>query len=261
MTSIKKNIFCLLFLSTFFLAHSQLVQVEYQQIFENSSINLNKKYDFILTDSLSIYLEQDSKSSKKENNNAYNQKTYDLDFGDKENPNIYYSQKKNLYFQETFFGESLKIKENELGNKWKIIDSTKNIANYKCKLATKEFRGRKYFVWYTNDIPTTFGPWKFKGIGGLILEARDEKNEFKLIALQINSIDDKKSSKEKNLISKVHNLFNNEKKILTIDELRTFIEEKNQIILNRIKQQLPRGTASPKLNSDCDECDDSLENY
>ena len=260
MNKIKLSFFGILFFSSL-IAHSQVIKVEYEQIFQNTSINLIKKYDFILTDSLAIYIEQDSKSSKKNENNAYNQKTYNLQFGNKENSNIYVSKKDSLYFQETFFGKALKIKEDKFDNKWKIIDSTKNIANYKCKLATKEFRGRKYFVWYTNDIPTIFGPWKLNGTGGLILEARDERNEFKLYALKINSIDKKNSSAFENLIDNLDNQFKAENKLVSISELKKFIEEKNQIILNRIKQQLPRGIANLKLSSNCDECNESLEKY
>lgn len=256
-----KNSFLGIFFLCSFLAQSQLIKIEYEQIFQNSSISLNKKYDFVLTDSLAIYIEQNSKSSEKKDENLYNQKTYNLQFGNKEKSNIYVSKKDSLFFQETFFGEALKIKEDKFDNNWKIIDSTKNIANYKCKLATREFRGRRYFVWYTNDIPTTFGPWKLNGTGGLILEARDEKGEFKLYALKINTIDKKNSIAFRNLINKADNLFKQENELISIAELKKFIEEKNQIILNRIKQQLPRGIANPKLSSDCDECDESLEKY
>lgn len=259
MNKFKQLVFSFLVIITF-RTHSQVIKVEYEQIFKNASINLSKKYDFILTDSLSIYLEKSSKSDKNENE-TYNHKTYNLQLGTKESSNIYVSKKDKLYFQETFFGEALKVKEDKFNNKWLLIDSTKNIANYKCKLASKEFRGRKYFVWYTNDVPTTFGPWKLNGVDGLILEARDEKNEFKLYALKINYIDKKNSSVHKNLINRLNNLFESEKKLFTIEELKKFIDEKNQIILNRIKQQLPRGVANPKLSSNCDECDDHLEKY
>lgn len=55
---------------------------------------------------------------------------------------------------------------------WKIYDdSTKFLLHYKCHLATTNFRGRLWKVWYAEDIPIPLGPWKFFGLPGLILEA------------------------------------------------------------------------------------------
>jgi len=50
------------------------------------------------------------------------------------------------------------------------VSKTKNIAGYDCLPATLNFRGSVFLAYYTPDIPTTFGPWKFSGLPGLILE-------------------------------------------------------------------------------------------
>jgi GLPGLI family protein len=55
--------------------------------------------------------------------------------------------------------------------KWRILDSQKDILGYNCTKAVAEFRGSKIFAWFADDIPISFGPWKFKGLPGLILEA------------------------------------------------------------------------------------------
>ena len=260
MIRIKQYFFCLFFLKVLVI-YSQTIEINYEQSFQNSSINLYKKYDLVLTDSLSIYIERESKSGNKNEGNVYNQKTYNLELGNKMNSNVYVNKRDGFYFLETFFGQALEIKEDVFKNNWQMIDSTKYIADYECKLATKEFRGRKFFAWYTNQIPTTFGPWKLNGLGGLILEARDSNSEFKLNALKIKSIDTSTDTLYNALINKINVLFENEKEILTIDKLKEFIDNKNQIILNRIKQQLPRGVSTPKLSSNCEECNDSLEKY
>lgn len=52
---------------------------------------------------------------------------------------------------------------------WTLGDRTREILGYPCRLATCRFRGRDYEAWYTEDIPLGIGPWKFRGLPGLIL--------------------------------------------------------------------------------------------
>lgn len=55
---------------------------------------------------------------------------------------------------------------------WKISNETKTILGFPCKKATATFRGRKYTAWYTEDIAVSQGPWKLRGLPGLILAAK-----------------------------------------------------------------------------------------
>lgn len=57
--------------------------------------------------------------------------------------------------------------------KWQIQDEWKEIAGYKVRKATCDFRGRSYVAWYAPDVPVPDGPWKFCGLPGLILEVYD----------------------------------------------------------------------------------------
>ncbi|GHV35019.1 hypothetical protein FACS1894178_3720 [Bacteroidia bacterium] len=96
--------------------------------------------------------------------------------------------------------------------KWQLIDdSVKTIADYTCYLAQGYFRGCVYSVWYTPDIPSSFGPWKLNGCPGLILEAtRDDKvlsfyatkivSENKIITTDFNN----KPLKSRELYEKEH---------------------------------------------------------
>ena len=54
---------------------------------------------------------------------------------------------------------------------WEIGDSTKNVLGYDCVQATTDYHGRVWTVWFAPDIPIQDGPWKFRGLPGLILEA------------------------------------------------------------------------------------------
>ena len=59
-------------------------------------------------------------------------------------------------------------------------------ASYLCKTAMCQLHGRKWTVHYTEDIPTTAGPWKLCGLPGLIVEAvsDDGIHRFTLTELQ-----------------------------------------------------------------------------
>lgn len=58
---------------------------------------------------------------------------------------------------------------------WELASETKEIMGYICQLATCNYRGRIWKVWFSPDIPINEGPWKLFGLPGLVLEANDEK--------------------------------------------------------------------------------------
>lgn len=68
---------------------------------------------------------------------------------------------------------------------WKKTKGKDLVCGYLCKKATCEFRGKKWNVCYTTDIPTTAGPWKLHGLKGLITYAIDEDgiHTFQLISI------------------------------------------------------------------------------
>lgn len=52
---------------------------------------------------------------------------------------------------------------------WEIGDSVKNVLGYECLMASTDYHGRQWTVWFTLDIPLQDGPWKLCGLPGLIL--------------------------------------------------------------------------------------------
>lgn len=61
---------------------------------------------------------------------------------------------------------------------WEHQSQTDTIAGYPCFTATTTFRGRAWTVWYTTDISVDAGPWKFCGLPGLILQAKDATGDY-----------------------------------------------------------------------------------
>ena len=69
---------------------------------------------------------------------------------------------------------------------WELIDDTLTVAGYLCKTATCQLHGRNWTALYSEDIPTSAGPWKLCGLPGLILKAEADGgiHRFTLASLQ-----------------------------------------------------------------------------
>lgn len=80
----------------------------------------------------------------------------------------------NLIYYSTFAGERGFYSEPIDEIDWEIGDSTKNILGYSCNVATTEYHGRKWTAWFAPDLPLPFGPWKLRGLPGLILQAESD---------------------------------------------------------------------------------------
>lgn len=78
-----------------------------------------------------------------------------------------------MTFFETFNGDSYKI-EGEKIPLWKINNETKTVKTWRSQKATTEFGGRKWTAWFSNEFPVSEGPYKFKGLPGLITEIYDD---------------------------------------------------------------------------------------
>lgn len=72
-------------------------------------------------------------------------------------------------------GPKLQVSE-PLELTWNIMaNSDTIISNYKCKKATTFYGDRHYEAWYTIEIPISDGPYKFKGLPGLIVKLQDSQ--------------------------------------------------------------------------------------
>ena len=72
------------------------------------------------------------------------------------------------------------------GMRWTLEEGSETICGYLCNKATTTYGGREWTVWYAPDIPSTAGPWKFNGLPGLIMAAKDSDSlhEFKAISFR-----------------------------------------------------------------------------
>lgn len=72
---------------------------------------------------------------------------------------------------------------------WVYLSKKKEINGFKCKAAQVKYGGRTWNVWYTLDIPIQDGPFKFKGLPGLIIKMSDEKLHYIYTFRRIKMLD------------------------------------------------------------------------
>ena len=81
-----------------------------------------------------------------------------------------------VYFKVDYYSpiQSYILKEKIPVINWSILSETRKIGTIQAIHAKGVFGGRTYNVWFTPDIPLPFGPNKFGGLPGLILEVYSE---------------------------------------------------------------------------------------
>lgn len=99
----------------------------------------------------------------------------------------FYSKEENSLINVDYLGEKeIIVHENYPEMQWKIESETKKIANYICNKASLTFRGRKWIVWFTPELPINVGPWKFVNLPGAILQAYDKDANLSWNATKIS---------------------------------------------------------------------------
>lgn len=91
-------------------------------------------------------------------------------------PEVFYSKDKLSVYDKilnVMYNYELEKKSN-----WTLINETKQIQGYTCKKAIGKYHNKAIILWYTEEIPISEGPYTFKNLPGLVLEAYDSKEYF-----------------------------------------------------------------------------------
>lgn len=67
---------------------------------------------------------------------------------------------------------------------WTLTDDTLTINGYLCSRAEVTFRGIRWMAWYTEEVPSSVGPWRLRGLPGLIVKATGNAHTFTLTELR-----------------------------------------------------------------------------
>jgi GLPGLI family protein len=91
----------------------------------------------------------------------------------------------NVFTSKYLFEEKMGIM------KWTVLEDTMNLSGYNCQKATTNFKGRSYIAWFTSELPWNEGPYKFRGLPGLILKIEDTKKNFIFECIEIQRLHQK----------------------------------------------------------------------
>lgn len=61
---------------------------------------------------------------------------------------------------------------------WKVSSDKAKIGEYNTQKATTSFGGRNWIAWFTTEVPFQDGPYKFKGLPGLIVKVEDDAKNY-----------------------------------------------------------------------------------
>ncbi len=241
-----KNILIIVFILVSINTYSQKNELllEYNAYYNTSNPRVKKSFLGIESSAVSKYVELPEfkliKHSQKESANF--EKEIDANYAPKGvlRTNFIDLKKRSLSSIETMLYDKtiFNVVEKLPNFKWDVSSKqTKQIGKYKCNKAKTYFRGRNYIVWYTNELPLPFGPWKLNGAPGLILEAYDTTLKYRWVVKKISKL----NLSFKKLIAKVKY----DKQINIKDFIIEKYGNKNKRInksIELIKSKLPRGS-------------------
>ncbi|MBT0548967.1 GLPGLI family protein [Riemerella anatipestifer] len=104
-----------------------------------------------------------------------------------------YMIQKNYKDGETYFREMIGANLYEMREPrkitWKHSNETQQYNNYKVKKATTTFAGRQWEAWFSDEFLVNDGPYKFKGLPGLILKIKDTHSDYEIYLVEVKKID------------------------------------------------------------------------
>jgi GLPGLI family protein len=200
---IKKILFCCFSVFSIVVLSQNstaVMEISYETKLIPDSLNKKsiKQYEAVLlcNASESVYFSRDAKnfysvlSGKKEDNGANVIKTAlgTIPKYPKNNSSLYRSNGK-LTASMPVGKYIFSFEEPELI--WEILSDIKEIKGFKCRLAkTKTDTGDDFFAWYTEDIAIPEGPFRFKGLSGMVLEVYNKSRTIEIYATNIKKSDE-----------------------------------------------------------------------
>lgn len=71
---------------------------------------------------------------------------------------------------------------------WKISPEKEKIGAFNAQKATTNFAGRQWVAWFTTEIPFQDGPYKFRGLPGLIIKIEDKSKSHSFVLAEVKNL-------------------------------------------------------------------------
>ena len=163
---------------------------------------------------------------------------------DKKNLINYFIWKKNSdYIYQIKSGLKIVQYKNSLPQlNWQIINnSSEEILGYKVQKAETVYEGKKYYAWFSTEIPINNGPFVFNGLPGLILKIQNEDSSYVITVKGIKNESNLFPELEKGkkvIETKKENFYKTIEG--TMKEVQTMVvdEQSKKLMNNKIKQYL-----------------------
>jgi|SRR5690606_27880349 len=130
-----------------------------------------------------VYLDKISSTKRVINKNEYNNDDTEVivtNFN-KSSDLHFFKNNNEVLFTYNLFKINYLVEDKLPKMEWILTSEKREIENLTCYKATTTFRGRNWTAWYSPDIPINYGPWKFYGLPGVIVEIKEDTNRFTLI--------------------------------------------------------------------------------
>lgn len=95
---------------------------------------------------------------------------------------------KNTIVHRTPLEGPIFMYEDEINIEWTLLPERKQLMGFTCQKAIAAFRGRIWVAWFTSEIPIYDGPWKFRGLPGLILEVSDDRSHYTFTCIGLRQV-------------------------------------------------------------------------
>lgn len=106
---------------------------------------------------------------------------------------VRYSVSKKYPKYETFLHSRLLMDKYRVSDErpinWKIDADKQKIGEWNVQKAETDFAGRHWIAWFSADIPIQDGPYKFRGLPGLIVKLEDQTKSHVFTLQAIKNID------------------------------------------------------------------------
>jgi GLPGLI family protein len=135
---------------------------EYSRLMVNGNSSIYQIYNVMILDTL----REDKKAKDSDRNKYFSFNNHTIKIINSE-----------ISYQERIFEDEYVYNET-INYEWSLHDENQIVEGYNCKKATTFYGGRKWEAWYTLELPINAGPYKFKGLPGLIMKLTDSSGSY-----------------------------------------------------------------------------------